>query len=60
MAARVPTDILRLDPHGAAMLDFLDGCYDKSFFYVRDDGFTSPMDITRRFADYPAFGSEHR
>jgi len=55
MAARVPAGILRLDPHGAAMLDFLDGRYDNSFFYVRDDGFASPMDITRRFAGYPAF-----
>ena len=55
MASRLPAEILRLDPHGAAMLDFLDGCYDESFCYVRDDGFASPMDITRRFADYPAF-----
>lgn len=58
--AMLPPDILRADPHGAAMLDFLDGCYDGSFSYVRDDGLATSLDIATRFAEFGAFSPTER
>jgi SAM-dependent methyltransferase len=56
----LPADLLRADPHGAAMLDFLDGRYDGSFSYVRDDDLATPFDIATRFAGYAAFTAAER
>jgi SAM-dependent methyltransferase len=42
------------------MLDYLDGTYDGSFCYVRDDGHASPLDIATRFSDYPDFTAAER
>jgi SAM-dependent methyltransferase len=51
---------VRCDPHAAAMLDFLAGCYDGSFSYVRDDGHVSGMNIRRRFAGFPDYAPVER
>jgi SAM-dependent methyltransferase len=56
----MPNQALHADPHGAAMLDFVDGLYDGSFFYVRDDELAVPLDIATRFADYAAFTPAER
>lgn len=44
------------DPHGMAMLAFLEGD-DSPFHYVRDDGFAAPMRIGRRFGSFDDFSA---
>jgi SAM-dependent methyltransferase len=54
------TQISAVDPHAAAMYDYLRGRYQPPFCYLRDDGKCSPDPIERRFEEPESFRDYER